>query len=782
MTVLSEGNSDRRAMPGAGVVSALGAIIAVGALALLASGPPDAREADTPEREFSAARAQVHVAEIAQRPHPLGTQDNARVRRYITDAARALGAEVRTETGEAVLTDRGNPFRVAAPHNVVARIPGTAPERSGGKAVLVVAHYDSVPTGPGAADDAAAVGAMLETMRALRAAGGVPNDVEFLFTDGEEVGLLGATLFAAQHDIGDYGVVLNWEARGSSGPMWMFETSQGNGQLIEVFAEASPRPIANSLSYEVYQRLPNDTDFTVFRAAHAPGLNAAFIEGLHDYHSTLDTPERLSADSLEHHGQTMLALVHQFGGADLRALAGGGDAIYFDVFARVLVRYPAWLVLPLALVSVAGLTALVAVGARRSRLRPLGVLTVAGVGLAAMLVAGLLCVALWRVALLLRPGLASLPLTEPYQQAGFSAGFAVVALAVLLLAVRVLRGRSRAELAAGGLSLFAVLLLGCVLTVPGGSFLLQWPLLAGLPALWWETRADRDGPPLAAPVLHALGPLVAAVLFSPLVANLVVALGVRLAGVGMVFAVLAGVALLPLLASLPRTGWQAAGAGLAALAVLTTSLLVAGFDEQRPRPNALLYVRDLAEGSTLWVTGDPEPDEWTRRVLGDRPGKADAVTYLPHFAGRQVLTGPAPAIELPPPEVRVLADTTSGDTRSVRLNASSRRGAWQLQVRLPAEPLRSCTVAGRQLDADQLQEGAQTTRGVVFYYFGAAEGLELACDVPAGMPLQVEVCDLDPGLGPQVEALTGARPAGTIPVSYGLGPSDSTVVRQMVTV
>ena len=71
---------------------------------------------------------------------------------------------------------------------------------------------------------------MLETLRALKSSPPLKNDTVFLFTDGEEVGLLGATAFVKEHPWAkDIGVALNFEARGSSGPSFMFETSDGNG-------------------------------------------------------------------------------------------------------------------------------------------------------------------------------------------------------------------------------------------------------------------------------------------------------------------------------------------------------------------------------------------------------------------------------------------------------------------------------------------------------------------------------------------------------------------------
>ena len=59
----------------------------------------------------------------------------------------------------------------------------------------MVAHYDSVPSSPGAGDNAASVAAILEAIRALKAGSALRNDLIVLFTDGEELGLLGAKGF-----------------------------------------------------------------------------------------------------------------------------------------------------------------------------------------------------------------------------------------------------------------------------------------------------------------------------------------------------------------------------------------------------------------------------------------------------------------------------------------------------------------------------------------------------------------------------------------------------------
>ncbi|MFX9054231.1 M20/M25/M40 family metallo-hydrolase, partial [Acinetobacter baumannii] len=78
--------------------------------------------------------------------------------------------------------------------NIIGVLQGTDPSLP---AIALMAHSDSVPGSPGAADDAAGVSAVLEVVRALKAAGPHRRDVVVIITDGEEAGLLGARAFFA---------------------------------------------------------------------------------------------------------------------------------------------------------------------------------------------------------------------------------------------------------------------------------------------------------------------------------------------------------------------------------------------------------------------------------------------------------------------------------------------------------------------------------------------------------------------------------------------------------
>ena len=312
--------------------------------------------ARAPADEFSAERAMVLVWAIAQRPHPVGSPEHDRVRDYIRGQLTALDLVPAVESGIGT-------FRRKSSHveNIVARLPGTANTRP----VMLASHYDSVSRGPGAADDGHGVAVLLETLRALRSGPPLRNDVIFLFTDGEEIDMLGAALFMKDHPWRkEPSVVLNFEARGTGGPPSMFETSAGNEWLIRDLKAAVPDANATSLAYEVYRRMPNDTDLTVFKQGGLAGLNFAFIEHPEFYHSPKDDPQHLDRSSLQEQGNYALRLTRRFGNEDLNR-HGLSDAVYFPTRLTSLIIYRVGWVLPLAWGAVAGLVFVALVGWRR---------------------------------------------------------------------------------------------------------------------------------------------------------------------------------------------------------------------------------------------------------------------------------------------------------------------------------------------------------------------------------------------------------------------------------
>ncbi len=295
--------------------------------------PPDPALPDAPLTGFSSVRAMAHVRQIGAKPHPSGSLENEQVRRYIAGQIHKLGLkpEIQSEINVSPLQKTAIGI-----HNIAVKAPGKA----SGKALLLTAHYDSVPFGPGAADNSASVAALLETLRMIKYVPPLQNDVIFLFTDGEEAGLLGIRAFVKHHPWAKtVGLALNFEYRGNSGAFMMFETSTGNGKLIQGLADSVPFVLANSLMYEVYKKMPNDTDFSFLKQSGIPGMNFAAIDGARVYHSPLDRPEHLNQGTLQHEGDIMAGLVKYFGNSSLEELTEA-NRVYFDVPGFGLVHYP----------------------------------------------------------------------------------------------------------------------------------------------------------------------------------------------------------------------------------------------------------------------------------------------------------------------------------------------------------------------------------------------------------------------------------------------------------
>jgi hypothetical protein len=508
--------------------------------------------AAAPASVFSAERAWHHLEAIAAAPHPHGSAAHDSVRDYLVRSLEAIGVVPRLAVTARTVRDRNGVEHELVLRNVVGGLAGTNPSGT----VALVTHYDSHRRASGAGDAGLAVAALLETARALRARPPLRNDLLFLFTDAEELGLLGARSFVDDDDAAaDVRVVLNFEGRGSRGPALMFETGPGNAALVRTFQRAAPRPIGSSIFPEAYRYLPNDTDFTVFLRAGVRGLNFAHIDGAETYHRETDIPANASAATLQHHGDQALAMALAFGTLDLGTLPGadgprGGDAIYFNAPGLGLVRYPAGLAVAHAAAVLVLLVLAVALARRRCVLRPAGVaagfllsIVVLLVGTAAAWAAGLIAgmeaeAGSLAGKLVVREG--------PYMLAIVAVAVAAVIGPVALLAPRFGTG----ALALGVLIMPALVGAAVAVLAPGASYLLLWPALFAIAAAYVIARTPRLTLRDALLVTLLLAPAVA--LWTPHLSLFLTGLTVVLAPALGVVAALAAMSLAPAAALIRR--------------------------------------------------------------------------------------------------------------------------------------------------------------------------------------------------------------------------------------
>jgi peptidase M28-like protein len=743
--------------------------LAAGVLALQ-EGTPAALPASSPEDVFSADRALLYLQAFATAPHPMGSPEHDRVRDYLVSELTTFGVAPEIQRATAV-TPR---YEVAGTvENIVARLKGTSGARD---AVALVAHYDSVAAGPGAGDDGAGVAALLETLRALRAGPPLPNDILFVITDGEEDGLLGASAFVAENPAArDVRVVVNFEARGNSGESQMFETTAGNGRLVQIFAQAVPDPSGSSLTYEIYKHMPNDTDMTVFKKSGAAGLNFAFIGHWEAYHTPLDNPELLDRGSLQQHGENALHLTRSLGNTDLAQLEDR-DSVYFSVPGNFFAHYSSRLIWPLAMVCSVLLFGVIfyANGAwQTSLLSIFGSFFLHILVLLVLLLTGLgffLGVRWLHLHVLPEGGLD--------QNTSYVFGLFALLLAVDALLYNLFRKRvAPPAFFLGGAALLFALVLVTSKWLAGGSYTFVWPLLAGLLAT--AIAAFRPGhPSLLSALILCLLSLPTLLLFIPLLKGFYTALGFTTIGAPLL-SVTFGLLFLLLFPFLD-TALDSAGKSLpivALAAALVLSIIFAKttrYSPAHPKPSLLSYALDADTGKALWTSSANRLDSWTAHYLGNSPSRGRLPDFVPDWYPVDFLQHEAPAIALPPPLAELSLDHTDGATRTLLLHLSSPRHARTLHVGLSQTEVFSASVNGHDLGKPSEARWRQPGHWGFDYVNPPAEGLDVEIRVPASAPVTIVLVDRSSGLPAIPGANFPARPNDSMPIHSG----DQTMVRR----
>ncbi len=731
------------------VIVVLGALMTLGVLAIRAPRMPLAQGVDAPDEVFSAGRAMETVEVLAAEPHPLGTLAHEEIRDFLISRLADLGLEPETQDAVSISPRDKGMIVGARVRNIVARRPG----QGKGDAILLLAHYDTRPGTPGAGDDSSGVAVVLECLRALGDES-LANDLIVLFSDAEELGLLGARAFASEHRWSkDVRLVLNLEARGNGGPATMFETSPGNGRLIRLLAEAGPWPVADSFSYEVYRRMPNDTDYTVFRKLGIPGLNFAFTDGIEHYHTALDIPARLDRRSVQHLGSNVLGLLRAIGNEPLDLLEAP-DAVYFNPWGgRRLIVYPAIWSRAAGLTGMAALLLLLILAERRGRLEGLEIVHGAAATLLAMIFAPAVVWGAWWLLESGWPMLTAGPHGLPYSSRELGLGMFLLVASVVAGFARWTWDRSGTPGSLGGvLVVWGMLALGTGFVIPGGSHLFQIPLLiALLPAAW--LILGRPGPWLGL-FLSSLVAAPAIVLLSPFVDFLHIAMTFDMVVPAAVFVALLCSPMTPLLGRLPAvlgTGLTAV-VGIALLVFLATT---APQDADHPLCDDLTYLLDTDEGKAYWLSRDSASDAWTRWVLGYDPDRSSLPDYL---GGPQpVLQSRAAIFAMASPRIEEVSNTSEGPGRTQVLRAFSDRRAPVLWIAFSGQSRMRVRRIGNQELERNWSDASETP---IYFLAPPDQGIEFEIELLADEPLQVHVTDQNWPL-PEDEG-PGARPPGYI--------------------
>lgn len=754
------------------------AVIALFAfLAVYRLQPPAPVPATAPAGEFSSARAMNHLRFIAEEPRPIGSTHHAETRDYIINQLTGMGLSPEVQRTMVTRSERRGSLVAASVSNIVAVLKGT----NSSKSILLVAHYDTVQSSKGASDDGAGVAALLESLRALKAGPPLANDVIFLFTDAEEVGLLGAKAFIDKHPLAaEVGLVINLEARGHSGPSIMFETSPNNGWLIDHFAQAAPHPIANSLSYEVYRLLPNDTDLSEFKDAGFAGLNFAFIDGATHYHTLIDNLTNIDESSLQHQGSSLLALTNHFGNLPLDNVKAA-NAVYFDLLGLTVLRYSGKLVLPLMILALLVFILIAALGFKKGQLKSSRVALGSVAVLAVMLIVAGVVTALWWGIESIHPQYKLLVIGDTYNSHYYIVGFVALALAITTgLFNWASKKTGMLNLMAGSMFWWLALTVASSLFLPGGSYLFVLPLLLGLLSLGacflWEQQNPSSMKLLL--ILNILA-LPAIILFSPLISLMFSGIGVGMAGAIVVLVVLLAGLLIPQLVLIMKAGGRLVPASLAlvSLAFIVAGSFTSGFGENSPKPNSLFYALNSDNGNAIWASADRETDEWTRQFFSQGVDRSALPEFFPS-SSRRFIRAEAARTALEAPDIKLIGEEKNNGIRRLHLRVNSPRqapclvmlvessqGKFDAEIGTPGEILTAAS--SHQLAND---------RWMLRYFGLPAEGVDLILETDSSEPLKMRVVDESYGLPVTGEVAYKPRPNYMIPSLFT--HNDTTIVRR----
>lgn len=755
-------------------------------MALTAYRPAEPAPGDLPPNLFSSARAQPLLAQVLvdSTPHPMGSAANAAVRDRILGLLRQWGYEPELQADAFVCDSYG---ACGVPQNIVVRIPGT---RDSSRSILLSAHYDSVPAGPGASDDGVGMAVVLEVAHILKATPQPGHSIVLLIDDGEEAGLLGAQAFAEHHRWAkEIRAAVNIDNRGTSGSSLMFETGTANRWLMQLYAHHVAHPASNSLYYAIYKLLPNDTDFTVFKKAGFQGFNFAFIGDVANYHTPRDDLAHVSAASLQQHGDNALALLRALDESDIES-PPAGEAVYFDLFGRSLVSLPLGAMLPAAVTTLGLVLLAIWLLLRRTviRFRELA-WSLLGL-LLAYVVAAALAVGLVNLVRAVNADRMPVFSATPWvlEATCVAASAAVLSTLGLVLSTRV-RFWSFWSANAIWIAFFAVAL---AFKLTGGSYLAELPAAAALGPMLLRVRSRNAGRllPECATLTFLL---VVFTLFCPILV---------LAYEGLGRPALLLLIVLPVIGAAPLAGLMLS-AGRRTAQLMTTILVLAmllgagraammpAYSVASPQPMNLHYVEDGT------ATGAAPGAHWlvTQAAHSLTPGLAQLASFGPvHDAvfnplipsGRWQFAASAPLLDLASPSLRVVAadvvPAASGQPARVRYQVHITPQAAVSELRIAMAPqaqVKSVTVASQaSLGASPVTVALNDWGmhwGAMFVVKPPVDGMDLSFEAD-DVPFDIDLLNVTYGLRSAGADLLLARPPDATAIHRG----DDTLVATTV--
>ncbi|KAG7193556.1 uncharacterized protein KQ657_000625 [Scheffersomyces spartinae] len=190
-------------------------------------------------------------------------------------------------------------------NNLIVRVNGSDETLP---ALLLSAHYDSVPSSFGVTDDGMGVASLLGLLDyyCSKKAEQPKRTIIFNFNNNEEFGLYGATSFVKHPWFSQIGYFLNLEGTGAGGKAILF---RGTDYGIAKYYSSVRFPYGTSIFQQGFNNhlIHSETDYKVYKEMGGlRGLDVAFYKPRDLYHTALDNIRNVDEKSLWHMLSTAL--------------------------------------------------------------------------------------------------------------------------------------------------------------------------------------------------------------------------------------------------------------------------------------------------------------------------------------------------------------------------------------------------------------------------------------------------------------------------------------------
>lgn len=281
---------------------------------------------------------------IGEFKHPYGSEGNSFVHDFVEEKVKQLIEGIPyieydddLNNTNSILFDTGYGVSYYESNNIIVRINGT---RDDLPALLLSAHYDSVPSSFGITDDGVGIASLLGVLKSFTHGLQPARTLIFNFNNDEEFGLYGAQAFLNHPWSKQVKYFINLEGTGKGGKAILF---RGTDYGITKEYNAVRYPYASSIFQQAFNSrvIHSETDYKIyFQNAGFRGIDIAFYKPRDIYHTGYDDIRHTSKKAVWHMLSSALDFVNSVSSQEIDAdadyLEGERPKVQFASFATFL--------------------------------------------------------------------------------------------------------------------------------------------------------------------------------------------------------------------------------------------------------------------------------------------------------------------------------------------------------------------------------------------------------------------------------------------------------------